>query len=182
MITCNDLRLLLGLAHGPAVERARRDPDGGPALVLSLYDVAAPYMARDVRVIDPPSGRDVAMSLHSCLSWSKASDWSLCLTDPGMVGTLKTSIFLACGFDPGPMGAGVLLDRGLTGWVLVGRVDGDTTLRFRIHFSTDAERVRFINSGLPQHRAFHAPEVAAELNPAVALALAVRHILGARRA
>lgn len=182
MITCDALRSILGLAHGPAVDRVRRDPEGGDALALSLYDVAAPYLPRDLRVIDPPSGRDVAMSLHTALAWEKARNWRLDLTDPGMVGALKASIFLACGFDPGPMGAGVLLDRGLTGWVLVGMVDGDTTRRFRIHFSADAERVETINTGPPRHRAFHAPKVAVELDPAVALALAVLHILEARSA
>jgi len=184
MITCDDLRSLLGLAHGPAVDRVRRDPEGGDALALSLYEVAAPYLPRDLRVIDPPSGRDVAMSLHTALAWEKARNWRLDLTDPGVVGLLKTSIFLACGFDPGPMGAGVLLDRGLTGWVLIGMVDGRSGQRRSINFIQcfrGEDTVGLINRGVSRHRAFDAPEVAAELDPAVALALAVLHILEARR-
>lgn len=162
-MTLAQLRDLLAVAHGPAVERVQRLPENAEMVQWPAFLIAAPYLPKDVRVIDQPSGHDVAVSLHTALMWDKIAGWSLDLTDPGTVNALRVGLALAQGLDPTDGAIWTRITGG--GWRLFttgGFVDFDD-------FAGAVVGGRIVN----------APAVLAEPDSTRALVLAVESVLGA---
>lgn len=165
-MTLAQLRALLALSHGPAVERVQRLPENAEMVQWPPSVIAAPYLPKDVRVIDQPSGHDVAVSLHTALMWDKIAGWSLDLTDPGTVVAVRAALALARGFDPSN-GVKWTRNGADNAWIL----DASDWCAFAT--STAARSVT------PSRRVIEADLVGMEPDSTRALILAVEHVLGA---
>ena len=98
-MTLADLRTLLTLARGPAVERVPR-----PTIDRLGYR----YLPRSIWLVEKDGSPEGIPLNHAGLSLTP-TDWldrPLDLTDPGTVHALKVALALALGLDPGAMGVG----------------------------------------------------------------------------
>lgn len=152
-MTLAQLRDLLALAHGPAIERLTTTVD--PAFGVTPRAIAWHYLTRHITL----HGDTASWFLPDLMDYlNEQGGKRLDLTDPGTVNAVKVALALGLGLDPGPLGISVSWTREWwSGWWTCWGAFGTPAM------------------GEFTHRT--APTVAAEPDPIRALILAVEHVL-----
>ena len=167
-MTLADLRTLLTLARGPAVERVPR-----PTIDRLGYR----YLPRSIWLVEKDGSPEGIPLNHAGLSLTP-TDWldrPLDLTDPGTVHALKVALALALGLDPGPLGVSCGWGRTSQtafGYLLTGAPLPSSNMPAWLRF--DAHAPVPVDSWGEWYML--APEVAAEPDPIKALVLACEHV------
>lgn len=168
-MTLAQLRALLALAHGPAVERLTTIVD--PSFGVTPRAIAWHYLTRNITL----HGEMVGWFLPDLMGdLDGQGNRPLNLTDPGTVNAVRVALALALGLDPGPMGCAVAWRAETGGW----RCEGVGAM-FRLRDRTPP-RSHFSGARLhdvADRNILHAPAVAAEPDAIKALVLAVEHVL-----
>ena len=119
-MTLSDLRTLLTLAHGPAVERLEdRDEESLARAYLPFFTTWIWSNVTPITMLRGTSVQVVSAAMRENRDDPSESWLLLDLTDPGTVHALKVALALALGLDPGPAGADLSWSqRNMGGYIL----------------------------------------------------------------